>query len=122
MFKESSTRKLEKIIKKALKTVNKEFYNDKHTLGRYIIRDCFHQIKQTKEKGLLLSYCFECVDKATKFRKFYGFSSSIFENDVTIEKFVKKLRSLLNDFSAASIPTHLDKPIKQKDFRHIKID
>jgi hypothetical protein len=122
MFGETPARKLEKIIKKALKIVNKEFYNDKHTLGRYIIRDCFHLIKQTKEQGLLLSYCFECVDKATLFRKFYGFSSSVFENDVTLEKFIKQLRSLLNNFSTEPVPEHLNKPIEQKDFRHINID
>ena len=78
--------------------------------------------KQTKEKGLLLSYCFECVDKATGFRKFFGFSSSVFENNATLEKFVKQLNSLLNDFASENTSTDPKQLIKQKNFRHTKID
>ena len=71
MFSESKVRKAEKIIKKALKLINKEVHNDAHHLGRYEFRDCFHQISATKEKGLLMSYCFEFVDKETNIKKFY---------------------------------------------------
>ena len=122
MFKTSPEKKLEKIINKAIKIVNKKFYKDKQILGRYVIRDCFHQTQQTKEKGLLLSYCFECVDKATGFRKFFGFSSSIFENNATLEKFVKQLNSLLNDFASENTSTDPKQLINQKNFRHTKID
>lgn len=123
MFKLSPIKKIEKAITKALKIVNKEFCKNKYGLGRYCVRDCFHQTKQTKENDILVSYCFECVDKAIGFRKFYGFSLSVTEQDeVALEHFVKTLSSLLTDFSNEPIPAYLDKPIEQKDFRHTKID
>ena len=122
MFKEFSIKKAEKIIKKALKIVNKEIYNDRRLLGRYIIRDCYHQIKHSEKDGFLLSYCFECIDKATQYRHFFAFSSAVSNNEITIDRFVKKLRSLLNDFITRPVPKHLDKKIEKKDFRKIKID
>ena len=122
MFKEFSIKKAEKIIKKALKIVNKEIYNDRRLLGRYIIRDCYHQIKHSEKDSFLLSYCFECIDKATQYRHFFAFSSAAFDNEITIDRFVKKLRSLLNDFITRPIPKHLDKKIEKKDFRKVKID
>lgn len=124
MFKNKQNKKLEKIIKKAIKIVNKEVYNSPRTLGRYIIRDCFHLIKKTKEEGLLLSYCFECVDKATNYKQFYEFSSSIFLSDeITVEKFAKQLRNILQEFITKPLPKHF--PIKETekiDYRRIKLD
>jgi hypothetical protein len=122
MFKKISVKKVEKIIKKALKIVNKEIYNDRRLLGRYIIRDCYHQVKYLEKDGFLLSYCFEYIDKATQYRHFFAFGSAASDNEITIDRFVKKLRLLLNDFMTRPIPKHLDKKIEKKDFRKVKID
>ena len=122
MFKENPTNKAEKIIAKALKTVNKDIKKDKFFLGRCEIRDCFHQISQTKEKGLLVSYCFEFVDKATGTRKFYGFGTETFLHKITIEKFVKKLSGILDEF-VSTLPPHLKDERGQKiNFCKVKID
>lgn len=122
MFKEFSIKKAEKIIKKALKIINKEVCNDRRLLGRYVIRDCYHQIKYSEKDGFHLSYCFECIDKATKYRQFFAFDSITSNNEITIDRFVKKLRSLLNDFITGPIPKHLDKEIEIRDFRKVKMD
>jgi hypothetical protein len=122
MFKKFSIKKAERIIKKALKIVNKEVYNDRRLLGRYIIRDCYHQIKHSEKDGFRLSYCFECIDKATQYRYFFAFDFIASDNEITIDKFVKKLRSLLNEFISKPVPKQFNKKIETKDFRKIKID
>ena len=123
MFKELSIKKVEKIVKKALKIVNKEICNDRRLLGRYIIRDCYHLIQKTKEEALLVSYCFECIDKATGYKQFYGFGSAPFENDITVEKLSKQLRNILQEFIAKPLPKQFkEKEIERIDYRRIKLD
>ena len=117
-----SNKKIEKTIAKAIKIVNKEIYNDRHFLGRYVIRDCFHQIEQTKEKGLLLACCFEYIDKANNFKKFYGFSSAVFENEISVEKFIKQLKLILDEFITTTVPERFVINTQIKDFRYVKID
>ena len=123
MFNKTPTKKLEKIIKKAIKIVNREFYNDRRTLGRYVIRDCFHLVQKTKEEVFLVSYCFECIDKATGYKQFYGFGSTPFENDITVEKLSRQLRNILQEFIAKPLPKQFkEKEIERIDYRRVKID
>lgn len=117
MCKFNKKNSAEKIVKKALKNLNKELRTNKYTKGRYVIRDCFHQIEETKEKGLLLTYCFECIDKYSMTKKFYQFSTSSIVGELTVDKFQKKLKEIISSFS-----THCLVAPDNMNYKHIKID
>ena len=115
MFKRIETKKVEKTVQKAIKKVN-NFINEKQYLGRYIIRDCFHTIEKDNNEKLILSYCFEYIDKESKKRKFYQTKKDLLYKEVTIELFEKELKQLLK-FFADECPI-----ANKKDYRSIKID
>ena len=115
MFKRIETKKVEKIVQKAIKKVN-NFINDTQYLGRYVIRDCFHTIEKNSDEKFTLSYCFEYIDKEDKKRKFYQTKKLLFYKEITIEIFEKELKQLLKFFvDECSVAP-------KKDYRYIEID
>ena len=124
MLKVDETRRIEKIIEKALKIVNKNFYKNKLILGRFIIRDCYHQIIFRLPEERRIVYCFECRDKETHKQKFFQMEIDEFNEGFSIDYFVKILHKNLESFSSNFVVIFEEDGNKRKvkDYRKIKID
>ena len=122
MFYESPYTKIEKIVKKAIKKVNKEIKYNRCHLGRYEIRDCYHSITHQENDRYFISYCFEYVDKATLKRKFYGYHKIMLQKTISVDVFTKVLAEHLNDFSTISKMHEKNEDGKRVDYRKVKLD
>ena len=124
MLKLEESKYIEKVIKKAIKKINQTFSKNKYYLGRFIIRDCFHQILFTPPNFRKIVYCFECIDKGTCKHKFFQIEISEFDTNISVQYFTEILSKKLEEFSATFLILLEEKHNKRKikDFRKVKID
>lgn len=110
--------KIENIIIKSIKKVNKSIQNNKNYYGRYEIRVCYHTIA-TKENTIEIKYCFEIVDKQTNKKNFFNWSSATEPTKDTIIKLLTKRTAELEHRS----PAHqTDAYGRRINYKKIKID
>lgn len=98
MLINKENKKNAKIIKTALKHINKNYVKSKKYAGRFEIIDCFRQIDKTEYEGLLSVYYFEWKDKKQNKSKFFQFNIVDFMHRFSLEEFEKKLSEAVSHF------------------------
>lgn len=116
-------KKIEKIVYKSIKKINKEIDKDARFLGRFFIRICFSKIEQ-RGSHTNVSYCFEFIDKKNWKREFFSFGF-ITQEKIDVVKFQKKLNDALHTFIVNKTDFWLVQIKKDKqiiNYRKVKID